>query len=111
MGYVAANPTLDSLMPCRARRMMEGGSGETPFARLDWTTGILSVFKGFKFDNPENSSFGRNSSMRSTTVNTALDCLPTSKYWTTRSVATYANVSALQFLDASQFTGGSRKCR
>jgi hypothetical protein len=108
VGYVAANPSAQFVVampgtPDDAKRV-----GRNTIRTLGLNNWNLSIFKAFKFDETRqlqyraeffNAFNHRQYSLGLPSYEQSLDNALS---------GTYANVSALQFLDASQFSGGNR---
>ena len=108
VGYVAANPSAQFIVampgtPDDAKRV-----GRNTIRTLGLNNWNLSIFKAFKFDETRqlqyraeffNAFNHRQYSLGLPSYEQSLDNALS---------GTYANVSALQFLDASQFSGGNR---
>jgi hypothetical protein len=109
VGYVAADPRARFVVAMPGTPDDGKRVGRNTIRTLGLNNWDLSVFKSFKFDESKelqiraeffNAFNHRQYSLGLPTYEQSLDNALS---------GTYANVSALQFLDASQFTGGSRK--
>jgi hypothetical protein len=109
VGYLAANPRAQYVVAMPGTPDDGKRVGRNTIRTMGLNNWDLSVFKSFRFDESRelqiraeffNAFNHRQYSLGLPSYEQSLDNALS---------GTYANVSALQFLDASQFTGGSRK--
>ena len=108
VGYVAVDPKARFVQAMAGTPDDEKRVGRNTIRTLGLNNWNLSVFKGFKFDEDRQLQFRaeffnafnhRQYSLGLPSYEQSLDNALS---------GTYANVSSLQFLDASQFSGGNR---
>lgn len=109
VGYVAANPNARFVVAMPGTPDDGKRVGRNTIRTLGLNNWNLSIFKGFRFDESRElqlrAEFFNAFNHRQYSLG-----LPTYEQKLDNALSgTYANVSALQFLDASQFTGGNRE--